>query len=123
MASRGPDYHHDGSDLYVTTRAPELGENVTVFVRGAAADGVHRVWVRELADGEPSLAPAVVDRRAGRELWWRATIRVHNLVTRYRFLLEGRGGHHWLNAAGVVDHDVPDDTDFRLIADPAPPAW
>src|SRR5262245_29499046 len=115
MTSRGPDYHHDGSDLYVSTRAPELGETDTVFVRGAAASGVHRVWVRGAADAEPALAPAGPGRRGGRELGWRATIRVHNLVTRYRFLLGGRGGHHWLTAAGVVDHDVPDDTDFRLI--------
>lgn len=123
MLMGGPDFHHDGSDLYVSRRNPTLGEVVTVFVRGAVASGVTRVFARVISDAEPKLIPAAIDRRTPHEIWWRATVRAYNPVTRYRFLLDGVAGYHWLTAAGVSDQDCPDDTDFRLLADAAPPAW
>jgi alpha-glucosidase len=107
--------HHDGSETYVSTLTPEPGEVVTVRVR---APGARRVHVRTVADGEPGFAEAVPDRR-GAAGWWRAEVPVRNPVTRYRFLVDGR----WLNQLGVFDHDVPDATDFRLLAYDPPPAW
>jgi alpha-glucosidase len=113
--------HHDGSQTYVSTPSPRLGEVVTVWVRApAAVTGVH---VRTTPDGEPGFAAAVADRRAGGETWWRAEVPVRNPVTSYRFLLAGRDGPRWLTQYGVVDHDVPDATDFRLVADAPPPDW
>jgi len=115
------DAHHDGSERYVSTLAPDLGEQVTVFVR---TTGVDRVHVRTVADGEPSFAPAAVDRRTpGGVTWWRANVTVRNPITRYRFLLEGAGGPWWLNQLGSFPHDVPDATDFRLVAHDPPPRW
>jgi alpha-glucosidase len=104
--------HHDGSSSYVGDEAPALGDTVTVFVR---APGARTVQVRSTPDGEPRFAAARPDGGG----WWRADVEVRNPVTSYRFLVDGR----WLTAAGMVDHDVPDATDFRLVAYPAPPAW
>ncbi|MBX6722987.1 MAG: hypothetical protein IRY92_07105 [Dactylosporangium sp.] len=101
--------HHDGSALYVPEQSPQFGETVTVFVRTPAS--VRTVHVRSTPDGEPRFSVAVVDRVAGGETWWRAEVEVRNPVTNYRFLLDGST---WLTAAGVVAHDVPDATDFRL---------
>ena len=113
--------HHDGSERYVSTLAPTLGERVTVFVR---TTGVDRLYVRTVPDGEPSFAPAEVDRRTPHGVtWWRATVTVRNPVTRYRFLLAGPGGPQWLNQLGTFPHDVPDSTDFRLVAYDPPPEW
>lgn len=110
--------HHDGSPLYVPDRAPALGDTVAVFVRTPAP--VRAVHVRTTPDGEPRFATAVPDRVAGGETWWRAEVELRNPVTNYRFLL---GNSAWLTAEGVVDHDVPDSTDFRLVADAPPPDW
>jgi alpha-glucosidase len=58
--------------------------------------------------------------------WWCGTITLHNPDTRYRFCLVGDGehspGYAWLTAAGVVDHDLADATDFRLGL-PSAPDW
>jgi alpha-glucosidase len=116
--------HHDGSATYVSDPAPALGDDVTVVVRVPEAAGVTRVHVRTTPDGEARFSEAVVDRRtAGGVTWWRARVPVHNPVTRYRFLLDGPAGARWLNQFGVFDHDVPDATDFRLLAHDPPPAW
>ena len=104
--------HHDGS--LVSDPAPALGDTVDVFVRAPA--GIRTLHVRSTPDGEPHFAEATPDRPG----WWRASVRVRNPLTSYRFLINGK---RWLTAAGVVDHDVPDSTDFRLIAHAAPPAW
>ncbi|MFI7607060.1 glycoside hydrolase family 13 protein [Micromonospora sp. NPDC049366] len=119
--SRSP--HHDGSALYVPEQEPALGDTVDVFVRTPVDADVRQVHVRTTGDGEPRFAEAVVDRVDDGEVWWRAPVRVRNPVSNYRFLLTGRHGHRWLNAAGSVDHDVPDHGDFKLVSHAPPPAW
>ncbi|MFC3504270.1 glycoside hydrolase family 13 protein [Micromonospora krabiensis] len=119
--SRSP--HHDGSALYVPEQEPALGDTVDVFVRSPADADVRQVHVRTTGDGEPRFAEAVVDRVDDGEVWWRAPVQVRNPVSNYRFLLTGRHGQRWLNAAGPVDHDVPDHGDFKLVSHAPPPAW
>ncbi|WDZ86761.1 glycoside hydrolase family 13 protein [Micromonospora cathayae] len=115
--------HHDGSARYVPDQAPDLGDTVPVFVRVPAGSDVRQVHVRTTPDGEPRFAEAVVDRRDGDDVWWRADVEVRNPVSNYRFLLTGARGTRWLNAAGPVDHDVPDAGDFKLVTYAPPPAW
>lgn len=123
--------HHDGSALYVSTAAPSLCEDVTVWVRvPRAATAVH---VRTTPDGEPHIAPLSVDPDRARapiggygagDVWWRGRVAVRNPVTRYRFLIHtASDAPRWLTASGLHDHDVPDGCDFRLIAHEAPPSW
>jgi alpha-glucosidase len=114
-------YHHDGSIRYVSTLAPSLAETVTVFLRGP--NDATRVYVRSTPDGEPQFTEAVVDRAYGDETWWRADIVAHNPVTCYRFLIYEGTDYRWLTAYGLVDWDVPDDSDFRLVVGPGQPAW
>jgi alpha-glucosidase len=114
---------HDGSACYVPEPAPALGDTVPVFVRTPAAAGVRGLHVRTTPDAEPRFAEAAVDRHTAAETWWRAEVEVRNPVTPYRFLLHTATGPRWLTAAGVVTHDVPDTTDFRLVAHDPPPAW
>ncbi|MBM2623688.1 glycoside hydrolase family 13 protein [Actinoplanes sp. LDG1-06] len=115
--------HHDGSELYVSDPAPALGDTVTVFVRVPRGTGVSRVHMRWVRDGEPVFTSLRIDRRTGGDTWWRGEIEAHNPVTRYRFLLGTTTGVRWLTAVGVTAHDVPDSTDFRLVAEPPAPAW
>lgn len=118
-----PAPHHDGCELYVPDPRPDLGDTATVFVRVPHAAGVTRVVVRSVRDGEPHYEAARIDRADAVEAWWRAQVVVANPVTSYRFLLDGPGGYRWLTAEGVVGHDVPDATDFRLVAFEPPPSW
>ncbi|XVV10317.1 glycoside hydrolase family 13 protein [Actinoplanes sp. CA-131856] len=116
--------HHDGSELYVSDPAPALGDTVSVFVRVPRGTGVSRVHMRWVRDGEPVFTSAVVDRRGpGGDTWWRADLPVHNPVTAYRFLLGTTRGMRWLTGMGLTTHDVPDATDFRVVAYPPPPSW
>ncbi|BCJ66329.1 glycoside hydrolase family 13 protein [Polymorphospora rubra] len=125
--------HHDGSPLYVSESAPALGQTVTVRVRVPVAADVTAVHVRVVANGEPVFHPAAVDpERTGStvsgygagDTWWQVEVTAENPVTSYRFYLErATGAPLWLTAAGVVDHDVPDRTDFRLVSYAPPPDW
>lgn len=114
--------HHDGSDLYVSTPSPALGETVTLWVR-APTGSAQRVWVRWVQDGEPWFREARTDRRDEAETWWRVDLEVANPVTPYRFLLWDGERPRWLTGEGVVPWDVPDTTDFRLVTFDPPPAW
>ncbi|QDY06462.1 glycoside hydrolase family 13 protein [Micromonospora sp. HM134] len=115
--------HHDGSALYVPEQEPALGQTVPVFVRVPEGTDVRQVHVRTTGDGEPRFVEATVDRRDGHDVWWRADVEVRNPVSNYRFMLTGTTGYRWLNAAGPVDHDVPDHGDFKLVSHAPPPAW
>ncbi|MFG1801929.1 glycoside hydrolase family 13 protein [Micromonospora carbonacea] len=116
--------HHDGSAAYVPEQEPALGQTVPVLVRVPAGADVRAVHVRSTPDGEPRFAEAVVDRRTGADVWWRADVEVRNPVSNYRFMLtDARGDYRWLTAAGLTDHDVPDHGDFKLVTHAPPPAW
>ncbi len=116
--------HHDGSPLYVSDSAPRLGDIVTVRVRVPVAAGFTRVLVRVTPDGEQQFVEARLDRRDAHETWWAADLVCHNPVTRYRFVLEGGPLQYaWLNGRGLHLRDVPDSSDFRLVAYAAAPDW
>ncbi len=116
--------HHDGSALYVSDSAPGLGSSFTVRVRVPRGAGVSRVLVRTTPDAEPEHADLERTSEDEVESWWQAEVVAHNPVTNYRFLLLGSDTRvRWLTAAGVVGHEVADDTDFRVLAAPAPPSW
>jgi len=116
--------HHDGSGLFVSNPAPALGEQVWLRVRTRSAQQPDSVTLRTVIDGEPLVTPAEVVQVDGPVTWWQAPLTVRNPVSRYRWLLSGGPfGYAWLNAAGIVDVDVPDANDFVLSAFPMAPAW
>ncbi|MFT4262857.1 MAG: glycoside hydrolase family 13 protein [Nocardioides sp.] len=112
--------HHDGSPLYCSTQAPQLGEEVTVRMRVAADDPATRAWLRTTYDAEPVYLEAT---RTADE-WWEATVPCHSPITHYRWLLaDDEGAQRWLTAAGVTEHDPSDTFDFRLSTHRPAPAW
>jgi alpha-glucosidase len=121
------DPHHDGSPLYVSDEAPELGTSATVRVRTSADDPVDAVWLRTTYDAEPVYHP-MTSTTIGDVVWWEGELPVHNPVTHYRFLLvrdlaDGQSEQEWLTGAGLVGHDLPDAADFRLTAHKPAPDW
>jgi alpha-glucosidase len=115
--------HHDGSELYVPQRAPDLGEVVPVRVRVPATCTERSVWVRAVRDGEPRMIQARLERKDDGERWYVADVPMHNPVTAFRALLDEPGGYRWLNGTGVHSRDVIDAADFRLTVHPHAPAW
>ncbi len=119
--------HHDGSALYVSDLTPRPGERVTVWIRVPVQTPLDQVHVRTAPDGEQAFVKAVIDRERSTDVdtWWRAELVCHNAVTHYRFVLAGGPTRYaWLNGTGLHLRDVPDASDFRLVAhDAPPPAW
>jgi alpha-glucosidase len=116
--------HHDGSEQYVPERPTELGGSTTVLLRVPRGVAVDDVAVRFVHDGEPTVAVAKVDRETDADTWWRASFRVWNPATPYRWLLSGGDlGYAWLNGLGVQRFDVPDSDDFVATPDPGGPDW
>ena len=116
--------HHDGSELYVSTSQPRLGERVQLRVRVPHASGFTRVLIRTVLDGEHRFLETVAERRTDTETWWCGELEIAHPVTSYRFVLEG-GPQQFgvLNGAGLWSRDVPDDGDFRLTIHRPSPAW
>jgi len=116
--------HHDGSPLYVSTQAPELGDIVRVRVRIPRGFGVAEVHARSNPNREPLFSPAVNIGEIDGWDWWEAPVTVENPVHGYRFLLTfDDGGFAWLSAAGYSTIETLDSTDFKLVTYPEPPAW
>lgn len=118
--------HHDGSPLYVSTDAPELGDSVRLRLRVPLGFGeVDRVFVRSNPDREPRFdAAGVVDSGGDGWQWWEASVVVGNPTHRYRWLLAlADGTALWLSAAGLSDIEPRDSDDFALVAHPPPPSW
>ena len=120
--------HHDGSPVYVSDEAPALGDTVTVRVRTSPGDPVEAIWLRTTYDAEPVFHPMATVADGPDAVWWEGRLPVHNPVTHYRFLIvralaAGRSDQEWLTGAGLVGHDLPDASDFRLAAFEPAPDW
>ncbi|MCS3842864.1 glycoside hydrolase family 13 protein [Microbacterium sp. AK031] len=123
--------HHDGSALYVSNDAPDLGDVVTVRLRVPAGYGpLAAVRTRSNPDHEPAWTDAVRIGSVDGWDWWEAPITVRNRRHGYRFVLQHedgpdgeRGAVEWLNQTGIHRLETLDAEDFALVAYPAPPAW
>ncbi|MEP7332713.1 MAG: glycoside hydrolase family 13 protein [Terracoccus sp.] len=117
--------HHDGSERYVSNQRPRLGDVVDLLLRVPLENDVDAVHVRASPDAEQEFVAAELVLTTAVDAWWVASVTCHNPVTNYRFLLSGGPRQYaWLNGAGLHGRDVPDASDFRLLAhDTPPPAW
>jgi alpha-glucosidase len=115
--------HHDGSPRYVSSLYPRLGGTVRVRIRVGATAPVRRVFLRTSPDGEQAFTPAAPGPARPPARWWKADLPVREPAVHYRFVLEADDGVWFYSAAGPAAHDPLDATDFRLLADAAPPAW
>lgn len=115
--------HHDGSELYVSNRAPKLGEKITLKIRVPKKDPAQQIFIRILQDGEPVTYPLKKIRSTKVENWWQVAVEIVSPMTNYRFLLRDGKNFRWLNAAGVFARDVVDHFDFKVIANHDAPTW
>ena len=115
--------HHDGSELYVSNCAPQLGERVTLKVRVPKKDPAKSLFIRIVQDGEPVTYPMRKVKSAKNENWWQVSVEIVSTLTNYKFLLRDGEKFRWLNAAGVFARDVVDHFDFKLVAHQDAPSW
>jgi len=115
--------HHDGSDLYVSNSAPQIGDSVTLRVRVPNTYKFAKAFVRLYHDGEPRTFELSAGAPGKVETWFTVKIEILNLSTLYRFVFISEGKYEWLNAAGCFDHDVHSNQDFQIVALPAYPEW
>ena len=115
--------HHDGSEIYVSNAAPVIGQAITLKVRIPRSYHFEKAFIRVYEDGEPRTYELKLGKANASELWLEVKIKVINLHTVYRFVFVAKGKYEWLNAFGLVDHDVHSNNDFRIIAVPRYPDW
>ena len=115
--------HHDGSELYVSNAAPQIGEQVTLKVRVPSGYQFSEAFIRVYEDNEPRIYKLKEKSSSRTEKWLEVKIVIHNVHTIYRFVFIGEGKYQWLNAYGLFDHDVHSNNDFRIVATPANPEW
>ena len=115
--------HHDGSELYVSNIAPELGEKVTLKVRVPSDYVFEKAMLRIYHDGEPRIFEMKESKSDSTETWYQVNVEILNIQSYYRFAFIGKGKYEWLNAKGLFDHDVHSNNDFQLVAFADNPEW
>jgi alpha-glucosidase len=115
--------HHDGSEKYVSNPSPRLGERVQIRLRMGLNAPVRNVALRTFPDGEQLFSPMTAGPVEAACRLWHAELPIEQPAMHYRFLLEADDGVWWYTAAGPVDYEPLDATDFQLLADYATPSW
>jgi alpha-glucosidase len=115
--------HHDGSEIYVSNIAPEIGEKVIFKIRTPNDYLFEKAMLRIYHDGEPRIFEMKETKKDAIETWYQATVEILNLQNYYRFAFIGKGKYEWLNAKGLFDHDVHSNNDFQLVAITDNPEW
>ena len=115
--------HHDGSELYVSNSAPQIGQRVVLKVRVPHSYTFEKSFIRIYEDGEPRSYELALATKASTEDWYQVEVPIINTHTLYRFVFVSRDRYDWLNAFGLADHDVHTNNDFQIVAVPANPEW
>lgn len=115
--------HHDGSELYISNAAPQIGETITLRVRIPHSYSFEQCLVRFYHDGEPRNTPLKLEKKLATESWWSAKVKILNKSTQYRFIFVAPGLYESLNAYGLFDHDVHSNNDFVVVSNKANPSW
>lgn len=115
--------HHDGSELYVSNIAPEIGDKVTFKVRVPGSYHFEKALIRIYHDGEPRIFEMKLSHKSTKENWYQVSVQILNIQNSYRFAFIDEGKYEWLNAKGLSDHDVHSNNDFQLVAIPDNPEW
>ena len=111
--------HHDGSELYVSNSAPQIGDTVVLKVRVPHSYTFEKAFIRIYEDGEPRSYELALASKGACEDWYQVEVEVVNTHTIYRFVFVSRDKYDWLNAFGLTDHDVHTNNDFQIVAVPA----
>jgi alpha-glucosidase len=115
--------HHDGSEKYLSTLCPAIGETVRVRLRIGEDAPLQRVILRTFPDGEQAFTPMTAAAHEPPVRWWEADLTIHQPLEHYRFLLQADDSVWWYTAAGPVIAEPLDYTDFRIVAGYDSPAW
>lgn len=114
--------HHDGSENYLSSAAPKLGQKVTFKFRAGSEFPIEKAILRLYHDGEPRFFP-MTKTVSGKEQWWKSSVEIMNTKTPYRFLIVNGERYSWLNAQGFHSNDVTSTHDFQLLATAEYPSW
>jgi alpha-glucosidase len=114
--------HHDGSELYLSSLTPDIGEKVTFRFRAPLDYRIKEAILRIYLDGEPRFFK-MFRQESNDEQWWSADVEIINEKTSYRFLILNENRYTWLNAKGIHHHDVTSGNDFQLLAEKEFPKW
>ena len=115
--------HHDGSEKYVSSLHPRLGDTVRLRLRMAHNASVNRVILRTFPDGEQAFGIMQQTTMQAPAQWWEIDLPIAEPLTHYRFIIDAADGLWHYTAAGPSRYVPLDATDFRILADYQPPAW
>ena len=115
--------HHDGSEKYVSSLHPRLGDTVRLRLRMAHNASVNRVILRTFPDGEQAFEIMQQTTMQAPAQWWEIDLPIAEPLTHYRFIIDAADGLWHYTAAGPSRYVPLDATDFRILADYQPPAW
>ena len=115
--------HHDGSEKYVSSLHPRLGDTVRLRLRMAHDAPVNRVILRTFPDGEQAFEIMQQTTMQAPAQWWEIDLPIAEPLTHYRFIIDAADGLWHYTAAGPSLYVPLDATDFRILADYQPPAW
>ncbi len=83
MSSQAPLYalpHHDGSENYLSSTAPKLGDKVNFKFRAGIEISIEKAILRLYHDGEPRFFPMSKVVK-GKEQWWQVKVKILNPKT------------------------------------------
>ena len=109
--------HHNGSEAYLSTNRPKLGECVHMRLRTNKDALLQQIVLRTAPNGEQQFTTMVKAESFGYVQWWAADIQVKQPVLNYRFGLQTEEDVWWMNAAGLSIYEPFDIFDFKLVAD------
>ena len=115
--------HHDGSDVFVSSPLPQVGDTVTIRLRVPSEAPLTYVYLRAVIDGEFDRLKMKQVEQNDTFAMYAVDLPVKQTQINYRFKLLTEQTAWFYTAAGFTQADLPDVDDFSLIANYNAPLW
>ena len=115
--------HHDGSPYYVSFDPTGSHASLQLRLRVSKTAPITQLFVRTIPDGEQHYTPMQIVASDAQCNWWQTEIRLHMLLTNYRFFFNTTEGNWSFTANGMVQYTPTDATDFKYLYRYDAPSW
>ncbi len=118
--------YSDGSEIFFSIRNPKIGDIVTIKVRFFKDAPIEKIFIRYLRNGEERVAPMTVNKTSHQDkfVYYSFDLPINQPFINYHFILSSSDrGVYFYNQAGLFQHVVTEENDFKIIADFQEPDW
>lgn len=113
----------EGTKMFLSAGNPRTGDEVNIRLRAFADSPIKNVYLRYSRNGQEKIEQLRRGKSGGKFVYYSIKIVVNQPVIKYHFIICTNEKSYFYNQAGLFEHVINEDKDFKIVADFQEPDW